>query len=77
MVNGANNVTYLGIESLVGSSGDDTFNIVGALTHTLRGGAGNDTFVFADGATLTGTVDGQSGTDTLNFSNLNLQSPLL
>ena len=74
VVNGANNVTYLGIESLAGSSGDDTFNIVGALTHTLRGGAGNDAFVFADGATLTGTVDGQSGTDTLNFSNL--QSPI-
>jgi hypothetical protein len=34
----------------------------------LTGGAGADTFVFADGAGVDGTIDGGGGTNTLDYS---------
>ncbi|WP_446345693.1 CHAT domain-containing protein [Coleofasciculus chthonoplastes] len=34
----------------------------------LKGGSNNDTFSFNDGVTFTGTVDGGTGTDTLDYS---------
>jgi hypothetical protein len=46
--------------------------IAGTLTfggvQNLHGGAGSDTFVFADGAGVDGTIDGGGGTNTLNYS---------
>ena len=63
-----NTFTYLNFETLIGGSGADTFNIVGALTYNLRGGVGDDAFVVAVGATLNGTIDGNAGTDLLDYS---------
>ena len=34
----------------------------------LTGGAGADTFVFADGAGIDGTIDGGDGTNTLDYA---------
>jgi ELWxxDGT repeat protein len=34
----------------------------------LKGGSGNDTFAFADGASVAGTVDGGGGVNTLDYS---------
>jgi Ca2+-binding RTX toxin-like protein len=61
--------------TLTAGSGDDTINVDSALAATpvvVRGGAGND--VFRVGGSLPGsiggpvTVDGQGGTDTLDYS---------
>ena len=35
---------------------------------TLTGGVRSDHFIFADGATLRGNIDGRGGIDTLHFS---------
>jgi N-acetylneuraminic acid mutarotase len=47
--------------------------LVGTVTFSgasnLHGGNGADTFVFADGAGVDGTIDGGGGTNTLNYSN--------
>ncbi len=66
---GANLVTNSGtaIETLIGSQGDDSFNLAGAQSANLFGGLGADAFVFANGATLTGALDGQSGVDTIDW----------
>ena len=61
-------LTFSQFETLIGGSGNDTFNIAGALTNDLRGGAGDDTFVLANGATLNGTIDGGAGTDLLDYA---------
>ncbi len=80
-VNGDNLPDFSGslasIEGVVGSDNDDTVNGSdsadrfdgGDGADTLRGGAGADTFVYVDENGLTGeTVDGQSGTDILEFT---------
>ena len=54
----ANPLDISDFENLHGGSGVDTFNISGTVTANLDGGSGNDVFVFADGAALTGTLDG-------------------
>ncbi|HZZ26802.1 MAG TPA: calcium-binding protein, partial [Pirellulales bacterium] len=41
-----------------------SFSSIGSLT----GGSGADTFVFANGAAVTGTIDGGTGTDVLKYS---------
>ena len=56
------------INRLIGGSNADTFNISGNRTADLFGRGGNDRFVFADGAHLTGTLNGESGLDTLDLS---------
>nr|MBC8507270.1 hypothetical protein [Chloroflexota bacterium] len=56
------------IETLVGSGGDDTFNLTAAHTYALRGGLGKDTFAFSGTANLNGTIDGQDGDDALDYS---------
>ena len=66
--NGANTLSFSGVEILVGGSAADTFIITGAQAFSLHGGAGNDSFLFNNGASLTGSLDGGSGTDTLDFS---------
>ena len=56
------------VASVSGNTGADIFNVNASVTANLAGGAGADSFVFADGAALTGTVDGGADSDTLNLS---------
>jgi autotransporter-associated beta strand protein len=74
--------TYAGVLSLTnmtqlqGGSDVDTFDITGnvppptvSLSLSLFGNGGNDDFVFADGVSFgSNTIDGGSGTDTVDFS---------
>ncbi|MEW6092657.1 MAG: hypothetical protein AB1531_01705, partial [Chloroflexota bacterium] len=55
------------IEIMRSGSGDDLFTIPGIHAVSLYGGAGNDTFDFADSAFLTGILDGEAGFDTLDY----------
>ncbi|GAB1476510.1 hypothetical protein MASR2M70_13440 [Bacillota bacterium] len=62
-------------EILKGGSANDTFKITGNQKYDLFGGAGNDSFVFADNARLIGNgagqygnLDGGAGANTLNMS---------
>ena len=68
-------LTFTAMEILHGGSKDDTFRISGEQRYDLYGEAGNDTFVFADGAKLVsngngqfGNLDGGSGSNTLDYS---------
>ncbi|MEQ8958374.1 MAG: filamentous hemagglutinin N-terminal domain-containing protein, partial [Coleofasciculus sp. C2-GNP5-27] len=54
--------TLTGIDQ--GSINNLTFENIG----NLSGGSADDTFVFSDGATITGTITGNAGTDTLDYS---------
>ena len=65
---GTNVAGFSGFENLVGGSEADTFAISGAQTANLTGGAGTDTFQFANGASLTGTMDGGAAADTLDLT---------
>lgn len=66
-LSGGRTLYFSGLESLVGGKGNDRFEIHGEQTYDLHGGAGDDTFVFADGAKLNGELDGQGGADTVDF----------
>ncbi len=57
------------VGALAGGGGADTFNFSagGVLTGTARGGAGDDVFVFIGGS-MSGDIDGESGSDSLDFS---------
>src|SRR5262249_44535740 len=69
-----------GNNMLVGPDADNTWavggpnagTLDGTVTFTdvqnLQGGAGADTFVFADGQGVDGSVDGGGGTNTLDYS---------
>ena len=59
-----NTLKFSGYGALQGGTGADTFNVNANQTLDLSGGAGNDTFTIGAN-TLTGTVDGQGGSDTL------------
>ncbi|MBB6092422.1 fibronectin-binding autotransporter adhesin [Povalibacter uvarum] len=51
------------------NSGDDVLDVAGTLNTgagTLTLGAGNDTFTLREGATIVGTVNGGTGTNTFN-----------
>jgi Ca2+-binding RTX toxin-like protein len=61
-------LSFEAIETLAGGSGNDRFEIFGDQSFDLLGGVGNDCFVFADQASLNGTLDGQAGSDRLDFS---------
>ncbi|QGQ29689.1 LamG-like jellyroll fold domain-containing protein [Gimesia maris] len=63
-----NTLSFSGFENLSGGTQVDTFTITGSQSHNLAGNSGNDVFAFADGATLTGTIDGQAGSDRLDYS---------
>jgi hypothetical protein len=56
------------IDTITGGSGADTFDINATTTANLNGGNGGDSFVFGSGVVLTGTVDGQGGSNTLDFT---------
>jgi len=70
VTNGINTATYIGkhIENVIGGSTGDTFTVTGDQNVSLFGGPGDDTFAFANGATLSGTLSGDGGTDELNFA---------
>ncbi len=61
----AQTLTFTNFTVLQGGSGVDTFNVtstVAAPGLTLNGGQGNDQYLLS--AALTGTIDGQQGSDT-------------
>ncbi|MBX9626859.1 MAG: hypothetical protein K2X82_23870 [Gemmataceae bacterium] len=52
-----------------GNGGADTFTVTGTARADLLGGAGDDTVTLAaDGVTLTGSIDGGSGENTLSYA---------
>ena len=55
--------------NVYGGAGNDTFNINGSIAANLYGEAGDDRFVQNDNSSLTGSIDGGTGLDTLDFSN--------
>ncbi len=66
----ANLVFQIGTTSLTVSDGtaSDLLTASPSEIENLIGGAGNDTFRLANGAALAGSLDGQAGVDTLDFS---------
>src|SRR5207237_659203 len=60
---GVATLTFSGFGTAQGGSAADTFNVTAATTLNLKGGLGNDAFNV--NAVLSGTVDGEGGTDTL------------
>jgi acrosin len=67
-VSSVNTLDFSAFEILAGGSAVDTFQLSNSPVFQLRGGAGNDLFLFADGADLTGTIDGGAGTDILDYT---------
>ncbi|MCO6458613.1 MAG: choice-of-anchor D domain-containing protein, partial [Pirellulaceae bacterium] len=65
-------VTDLQLFTAIGFDGDDTFNFLSstppAAVTALLGAADHDHFVFSDGALLTGTIDGGSQDDLIDWS---------
>jgi len=65
-------LTFSHFGTLVGGSGTDTFSIDASTAPRLNlegGGSGShDYFVFAAGHTLNGTINGEAGTSTLDYS---------
>jgi hypothetical protein len=69
-----------GNDTLVGANTANTWNITDdnagnlngnvafVAVENLTGGADNDTFVFSDGKSISGNIDGRSGTNTLDES---------
>ena len=66
-VNG-NTLTFSGFDTLDAGAGGDTFKILANQTLNLNGGAGADSFLFSNGKVLTGSIDGEGGSDTLDLS---------
>ncbi|MDZ7685018.1 MAG: calcium-binding protein [Gammaproteobacteria bacterium] len=61
--NGTHTLTISGFGTYAGGNQTDTFNVTGASAAILTGNGGND--VFDIDATLNGSADGGTGTDTL------------
>ena len=65
-------LTFAGFGTLVGGSGADTFNIDASSPPSLNlegGSSGStDDFIFAAWDTLNGTINGESGSSTLDYS---------
>jgi RTX toxins and related Ca2+-binding proteins len=59
---------FSGFNTLLGGNASDIFNLTGDQKFDLKGNDGDDHFVFNDGATLTGIIDGGYGTNTLDYS---------
>jgi len=69
-----------GLDTLIGDNSTTTWNVgplnagsrTGNLSYTgmenLTGGSGNDSFVFANNGGVSGTVDGNGGVNTLDYS---------
>ena len=65
-----NTLAFSSFENLNGGTAADTFSIQTSHTANLNGGLGDDSFVYSSGATLTGTINGAGGVDTLDLRNL-------
>jgi ELWxxDGT repeat protein len=64
-------ITLSSIQAITvnGQAGNDTYQITGkGIPATLNAGGGNNTFKFADGATLRGAIVGGAGSNTLDYS---------
>ncbi|HEY2586240.1 MAG TPA: calcium-binding protein [Tepidisphaeraceae bacterium] len=77
----SNFVGSAGSDTLVGPAGTTAWSITGANAGTvgsnsfssfenLTGGAGDDTFAFQPGGSVSGNIDGGAGTNTLDYSAL-------
>ncbi|MGA2701864.1 MAG: hypothetical protein ABSH35_12310 [Isosphaeraceae bacterium] len=64
-------LSFSGFAILQGGSAANTFNVLASTTADLNGGAGDDSFVFSNGAVLHGSIDGQAGVNTLDLSGYN------
>jgi hypothetical protein len=60
--------SFSGFEILTGGTQDNAFQLLANVAYNLLGGLGNDLFAFGDGVTLTGWLDGDGGTNTLDLS---------
>ncbi|MFO0881652.1 MAG: calcium-binding protein [Gemmataceae bacterium] len=73
MTDGSHPVTFSGMDTLQGGTDVDTFNVQVSTAINIKGGAGNDVVAFklasGDPVLLTGAIDGEAGTDTLNYTN--------
>ncbi|MFO0930873.1 MAG: hypothetical protein U0736_28225, partial [Gemmataceae bacterium] len=69
---GSTSIAFSGFETLQGGSDVDTFAIQVDTSMVLKGGEGSDAFVFSlNGdvpALLNGSIDGQAGSDTLDYT---------
>jgi acrosin len=66
---GAANLAFSGFESLQGGSGSDTFKVLANMTANILGGGGDDSFQLpTNGVVLSGSIDGQDGTDSLSYA---------
>ncbi len=67
---GSNTVVFAEIETLRGGSAADVFSVTAATTFQILGGDGADTFSFPfpTGGFVTGSIDGEAGSDTLTFA---------
>jgi Ca2+-binding RTX toxin-like protein len=54
---------------ITGNDAGTLSNVTFLNAENLTGNTGNDTFTFADTASVSGTIDGSTGTDELDFSN--------
>src|SRR5262249_34145632 len=61
-------LAFAGYRNLDGGDGSKTFAEIGSPTANPTGGARAETLPVADGAVLTGTIDGGAGVDTLDWS---------
>ncbi|MBI1311532.1 hypothetical protein GC176_09510 [bacterium] len=73
----SHSLTFAGVETAIGGSSADTFNISGSSTINLLGGAGSDVFNFAAGATLAGLIDAGSGSDQVAYAGATGQTLVL
>jgi hypothetical protein len=65
---GLRTLDWSGFTIAQGGSDIDAFAISANTPINLRGGANLDSFALANGVTLFGSLDGEAGSDTLNFS---------
>ncbi len=74
---GADVLTFTGFATLQGGTQGDTFSVTDDVTRNLKGGGGADAFNITSGKTLTGTVDGEAGSDTLAIATVGISVTLL
>ncbi|HUV15159.1 MAG TPA: calcium-binding protein, partial [Pelolinea sp.] len=66
-------IAFSGYDILRGGSKRDTFQIMAPIFYELQGKDGNDEFIFADGALLSGSVDGGDDANMLDYSQVTSQ----
>ena len=61
-------LAFSDFENLQGGGLSDRCNVTGAQSNNILGGVGDDVIAFADLATLAGTINGESGSDIVDYS---------